>query len=144
MSLSRRYLNANTSAITLDFDLLARELQESCPAIVFAYILGSAKDVTLPARSDLDIAVYTNGKPTMETLSSINDIIERLYKNVTADIGFLNGNEPVYCFEALKGRLLFCRDHELWVSFFVRTCKAYELQMYHYEKYVRLIRSNIG
>ena len=51
-----------------------------------------------------------------------------------ADVGFLNRAEPVYRFEALKGKVLFCRDQETYVKFFSLTCREYESQIADYER----------
>jgi hypothetical protein len=38
----------------------------------------------------------------------------------------LNSAEPVYRFEALKGRLLFTRDHDFYIKFFSIASREYE------------------
>ena len=53
------------------------------------------------------------------------------------EIGFLNDAEPVYRFEALKGRLLFTRDRNEYLSFFALTCREYESQLVDYERQYR-------
>lgn len=40
--------------------------------------------------------------------------------------------EPVFRFEALKGRIVLQRDEETWLRFFSVTCREYEAQMFHY------------
>jgi len=42
--------------------------------------------------------------------------------------------EPAYRFEALKGRLLFARDHERFLDAFSLACREYESQIYDYER----------
>ena len=53
---------------------------------------------------------------------------------VNVDLGVLNEKEPVYRFEALKGRLLFTRDLECRLHFYSLTCREYEHWMFHYDK----------
>ena len=57
-----------------------------------------------------------------------------LVADADPDIGILNGAEPIYRFEALKGRLLFCRDEERYLDFFSLTCREYESQIADYER----------
>ena len=115
-------------------DLFAGDLRNGCPEIVFALVLGSAVDGNVAPRSDLDLAVYLEDKPKFDVFQRIVDIAEKSAPGVEIDLGFLNGNEPVYRFEALKGRLLFTRDREAWLRFYSLTCREYEHWMFHYEK----------
>ena len=134
MSISKRSHANNTESLALDFGSLASNLQRDCPEIVFALILGSAVDGTIAPYSDLDIAAYLDRKPSIEIFQRVVDTAEGTVPGVDIDLGFLNGNEAVYRFEALKGRLLFTRDQEIWLSFFSLTCREYEHWMFHYEK----------
>ena len=59
------------------------------------------------------------------------------------DIGFLNHAEPVYRFEALRGRLLFTRNVETYLRFFSLTCREYESQLADYERQYRY-RAGMG
>ena len=61
--------------------------------------------------------------------------------DVRCDIGILNSAEPIYRFEALKGRLLFARDQERYVTFFSKTCREYESQMFDYERQLKYRRA---
>jgi thiamine monophosphate kinase len=53
---------------------------------------------------------------------------------VRCDAGILNSAEPVYRFEALKGRLLFVHDRVGYAAFYSLTCREYESQMASYER----------
>lgn len=134
MSLSKRELSGRGKSIVLDFDLLSRDLKCTCPHIVFALVLGSAAGGHIEAGSDLDIAVFLDEKPTLKIVGNVVETVEKHAPGVEVDLGILNGNEPVYRFEALKGRLLFTVDQDEWLGFFSLTCREYEHWMYHYEK----------
>lgn len=134
MSLSKRTLKEDSNPITFDPEALAEKLQRECSEIVFALLMGSAAEGMIGPGSDLDIAVYVKDKPTGKTYLHITEAIDSLVPGADVDLGILNGNEPVYRFEALKGRLLFTRDQETWLHFFSLTCREYEHWMYHYEK----------
>ena len=107
---------------------------KKCPEIVFALVMGSAARGAIGPSSDLDIAAYLDTKSTGSIFFRIVEIIENILPGVDIDLRILNGNEPVYRFEALKGHLLFTRDQDMWLSFFSLTCREYEHWMYHYEK----------
>ena len=97
-------------------------------------ILGSSAQGIVEPQSDVDIAVFLNCSPRSEILMRIVDVVERVVPGVEIDLGILNGNEPVYRFESLKGKLLFTRNQESWLHFFSLTCREYEHWLYHYEK----------
>lgn len=144
MGLSKRYIDTNEQPVTFESDSLGSELLQSVPTAVFMYLLGSAADGAVPPHSDLDLAVYLEadgqapappGEPvSVELYSIVAEVCERIVGPVRCDLGILNGAELVYRFEALKGRLLFCRDREQWLRFYSVTCREYEHQLFHYEK----------
>lgn len=134
MGLSKRYLDRNSEPVDFDPGALGRRFEDEVPEILFAYILGSAAGGRVGAYSDLDIALYLDGQPSLELYSRIQNVCADIVGEVRCDIGFLNNAEPVYRFEALKGRLLFRRDTEKWLTFYSRTAREYEDQMFHYKK----------
>ena len=115
-----------------DIEKLSDALQNACPAIFFALLHGSAKDGQVNAGSDIDIALYIDGKATLETYISAADAVRQVCPAAEPDIGILNNAEPVYCFEALKGKLLLNKDMETYLRFFSLTCRQYESQMADY------------
>ncbi len=112
--------------------LLADKIQENCPEVIFCFLLGSARDGLLGPESDVDIAVFIQEKPKPDDFFDISDAASSIIPDRKIDIGFLNGAEPVYRFEALRGRLLFTRDRESYLTFFSLTCREYESQMVSY------------
>ena len=133
MSLSKGHLDKNPDPVPLDIPSLAKRLEE-IPDIEFAYVLGSSVDGVVPANSDLDIAVYLSGTMSLDLYERIEVAVGTVVPGVRCDVGVLNRAEPVYAYEALKGRRLFARDHETWISFYSKTCRLLENQMFHYEK----------
>jgi uncharacterized protein len=134
MGLSKQYLDTYPHRLDFDPRTLGRELQKQFPEIVFAYLLGSAADGTVYPHSDLDLAIYTSKKADLDFYGRLQELCEEVVGPVRCDIGILNNAEPVFRFEALKGRLLFVRDKERWLTFYSRTCREYEHQLFHYEK----------
>jgi predicted nucleotidyltransferase len=120
-----------------DPNVLAGALEVALPDAVFGFLMGSAAGGTVAESSDLDLAFYLNGRPSIEFYRRVSEAVRELLPGVTCDTGVLNFAEPVYRFEALKGRLLFTRDEERYVEFFSRTCREYESQMFDYERQLR-------
>lgn len=120
--------------MNFDIEKLGYLLEQQCPEVCFSLLHGSAKDGTVKEGSDVDIALFLNGKPTLDLYEKVSQCLRTLAPNAKADVGILNGTEPVYRFEALKGHLLFCRDQEKYLRFFSLTCREYESQMASYER----------
>ena len=95
-----------------DIEKLAKLLRQKCPQIRLAFLHGSAKEGIIKETGDIDIAVLIDGKPSLEFYENIYDIVESVAGKVDCDIGILNNAEPVFRFEALKGKLLFFREQE--------------------------------
>lgn len=117
-----------------DADKLGQMIEARCPEVCFALLHGSAKEGDVRPGGDIDIALYMDGRATLETFGQVIEIVSELAPGVKCDPGVLNGAEPVYRFEALKGRLLFYRDQERYVDFFSLTCREYESQMADYQR----------
>ncbi len=134
MGLLKQHLNPNRERVRFDPTVLADRLREGLPEVLFGFLLGSAADGEVLAHSDLDLAFYLNGKPSLAFHAKTGDIVSDFLPGIRCDIGILNRAEPVYRFEALKGRLLFARDRDAYLTFYSRTCREYESQMAAYER----------
>ncbi|MBE0536456.1 MAG: nucleotidyltransferase domain-containing protein [Phycisphaerae bacterium] len=117
-----------------DVDKLTTAVRQACPEAVFAFLHGSARDGDIREGGDIDIALYLEGPTTLEILGRVIRAVEELAPGVRCDCGVLNRADCVYRFEALKGRMLFCRDEEKYAGFFSLTCREYEYQMADYER----------
>ena len=134
MGLSKKYLDTCPDEVGVNFETLGEALKK-VPEIEFAFVMGSSADTGIvKPHSDLDIAVYLRSKSNMRIFETIMAVCSECAGPVRCDLGFLNGAEPVYRFEALKGRLLFARDRERLAEFFSLTCREYETQMIHYAR----------
>jgi len=120
-----------------DINKLSALLKENCPQICFALLHGSAKDAQVRPGGDIDLALFINGKPTLALFEKVSECVEALAPDVQCDIGILNNAEPVYRFEALKGRLLFFRNEEQYLHFFSVSCREYESQVADYQRQQR-------
>ncbi|MFA5864350.1 MAG: nucleotidyltransferase domain-containing protein [Phycisphaerae bacterium] len=117
-----------------DVETLGGRLKDQCPNIVFIFLHGSARDGNLRSGGDIDLALFVRGKPGWDLYGQVEEIAETVVPGVKIDIGILNEAEPIYRFEALKGRLLFCRDMESYMDFFSLVCREYESQIADYER----------
>jgi predicted nucleotidyltransferase len=134
VGISKRYLEYNNLPINFSVAALADAVREVSADVMFAYLLGSARTGVVKAYSDLDIAVYLSGAVRWEMYEEIQGAVSRVVGDVRCDLGILNRAEPVYRYEALKGRLLFTRDEETWIRFYSVTCREYEHQLFDYER----------
>lgn len=133
MSVSRRHLHPHPG-FRFDPEALGRMLRDRFPEIDFAMLLGSARDGRVPPDGDIDLAVCTAGRLKLDLRMRIAEAVRELAPEATADVGQFNGAEPVYRFEALKGRLLFARDMDRFAAAFSLACREYEIQMRHYRR----------
>jgi hypothetical protein len=146
MSLSKREFHEGRDPVTFDPPALGAALREACPEVDFALLMGSGRDGRIPAGGDLDLALGMRGRLTYELRERISAVVARLAPGVEADLGLFDAAEPVYRFEALKGRLLFTRDQERFLAAFSLACREYESQMRDYERQAayRLRRNEVA
>jgi len=120
-------------AIAFSPDAIAAALAAQVPRAAFAFLLGSAKDGCVPRGADLDLAIWYAGtaRVTWRLIAHTLAVVERAVPKTVCDLGILNSAGCVYRFEALKGRLLFCRPRclETYAAFYAQTCRAYEESM---------------
>jgi predicted nucleotidyltransferase len=140
MGLSRKHLSENFVPVYFDPDRLAAVLKEKLPAVDFCFLMGSAVRGAVKAHSDLDLAFYLSEPSSFRFYNEVMDVVRSVVPDVRCDIGVLNSAEPVYRYEALKGKLLFTRDQEQYLAFFSKTCREYESQMVDYERQRRYRR----
>ncbi len=135
MGISKHYIDTNDKPIQFNPNELADKLKCKIPELVFAYILGSAaKSCIIYPHSDLDLAFYLNKNVTLDIIEKIQEIVYNEVGPVRCDAGILNNADPVYRFEALKGRLLFTMNSDIWLTFYSLTCREYESQIFDYER----------
>ena len=138
MSLSRREANKSMVApVNFNPNILGTALRDGCPEMLFALLLGSARDGHVSPGGDLDMAVSLESGLNLTLVERITAIAQRVLPGIDIDIGCFDRAEPVYRFEALKGRLLFARDNDRFLDAYSKACREYESQMYDYERQAR-------
>ena len=105
---------------------LAADLK-TIPEIDFALLFGSAQSCILEKKSDIDIGVYLNTPVTPDLVLSIVKSVENTV-SAECDLTILNSASDILRFEALKGKVLFIRDHKMeeYAHFYSLTCREYE------------------
>ncbi len=138
MPLSQTHIDTCPHPVALDIPVLAAELERLLPEAVFAILLGSAAATgVVRAHGDLDLAFFLKppATPAFDFQTRVEQAVEPQTKGrIRVDVGLLNRADPVYRFEALKGKRLFCRDDETYMDFFSIASRDYETQMIHYAR----------
>ena len=145
MPLSKRHIDTQSHPVTFDVSALGDDFKREVQDIEFALLMGSARDGIVRPHSDLDLALFLREKPSLNLYERVECLAHRqVGPSVRVDIGILNQAEPVYRYEALKGKLLFCRDEEQWLNFYSVTCRLYEHQIADYERQHRYRRERLA
>ena len=98
--------------------------------VVLAYLFGSHARGQAWAHSDVDVAVLLQGHPDdarcMDMrLEVIGGLMERLHTD-EVDVLILNQGFPALNYAVLRdGALIFCRDHQARIAFYLRTLNEY-------------------
>lgn len=124
---------------SFSIEKLAKILKQRVVEIDFALIFGSARHGKIKKGSDIDIAVYLNTDISMELFLKIVREVEEVTQ-CRCDLNILNTSSAILCFEALKGKVLFIRDHKIdvYAEFYSRTCRKYEDKMAWMDKQLAL------
>ncbi|HTK86335.1 MAG TPA: nucleotidyltransferase domain-containing protein [Nitrospiraceae bacterium] len=96
------------------------EALRAVPAILFSLLFGSGRNGHLPkSDSDIDVAVYLDHNPDVDERLHLLGLLQDAVQTDRVDLIFLNVTENVTLQrEALKGRILSCRDPEAYATFF--------------------------
>jgi predicted nucleotidyltransferase len=103
----------------IDVPALAHALDAE-PHILFALLFGSTRNGVRPKDdSDIDVAIYLDHKPDFDEHARLLGLVQDVVKSDRVDLVFLNVTENLFLQrEALKGRLLTCRDRNAYAGFF--------------------------
>jgi len=107
----------------------AEEVWQSYPQIISVWLFGSAQDGELSKGSDLDFALLFEAQPPLDELASIRADLQENLQVDDIDLTYLNKAGPVLAFQAVSGRLVFCRDLDKKVDFVSLTAREYEEAM---------------
>jgi predicted nucleotidyltransferase len=98
----------------------------SRPNVLAAWVFGSAQEGHVRAGSDLDIGVLFAVPPSLDALADLRADLQEAWQFDNVDLVVLNHASPILRFEAVSGRLLFCRDAGRRAAFVSLTAREYE------------------
>ena len=117
--------------------ILARDMNEAFPEILFAFLFGSSQEGKIKSGSDIDLAVYfEKGASKTNLIPRIIELFESVAPGITCDLTILNTAGPLVAHEALRGTELFIRDDamDIYADFYSLTCRLYEDQSWWMKK----------
>jgi predicted nucleotidyltransferase len=107
---------------------------QTMPHVIAAWAFGSAQGGIVSDDSDVDIGVLMDQSPSFEEQV---DLLTRLQKAIQieeVDLIILNNANPHLRFEAISGKLLFCRDPSRKAAFVSLTAREYEDEMAFWQR----------
>src|SRR5215471_4119836 len=107
----------------------ARTVFAPVPQIISAWGFGSAQAGVMRPGSDLDIGVLFAAPPALDRLADLRADLQQALQCEAVDLVVLNHASPVLRFEAVCGRLIFCRDAGQRAAFVSLTAREYEESM---------------
>jgi predicted nucleotidyltransferase len=116
--------------------------------VVFAYIFGSAAKEGLTKLSDIDFAVFLDEAISKSKYYNIRllilDQLGRVVKNKPLDIAILNNSSPLLAqLVILKGKIIFCEDEDLRISFQLKSLKEFDDAFYLRKVYYRYLEERV-
>jgi predicted nucleotidyltransferase len=94
--------------------------------VLAGWVFGSACQGMVQSGSDLDIAVWFEDTPSLDQRLDLLMKLQQAVGFEEIDLLVLNGASPISRFEAISGRLVFCRDQEKYAGFASLTAREYE------------------
>lgn len=99
------------------------------PHIVAAWVFDAAEAGVLRSGGDLDVALFFTETPAWETVAAIWDALQEALALEAVEVVVLNEASPILRFEAVSGRLVYCREREAMAGFVSLTAREYEDSM---------------
>jgi predicted nucleotidyltransferase len=94
--------------------------------VLAGWVFGSACQGMVQSGSDLDIAVWFEDTPSLDQRLDLLMKLQQAVGFEEIDLLVLNGASPISRFEAISGRLVFCRGQEKYAGFASLTAREYE------------------
>jgi predicted nucleotidyltransferase len=110
------------------------------PRVIAAWVFGSARSGLVPPDGDLDIAVLTDAPLSLDELADLRGALQEASRIDQIDLILLEGAGAILRFEAVCGRLLFCRDEQIRAGFASLAAREYEDEMALLAKTLRGVR----
>ncbi|MBM4320254.1 MAG: nucleotidyltransferase domain-containing protein [Deltaproteobacteria bacterium] len=123
---------------------LVRTALDPEPRLIFALGFGSRFSGNPRPGSDLDLGLWFGTKVGFADLAELCLRIERATGIEPVDLVLLELADPLLRFEALRGKLLLCRDWEAYARFFSLTCREHEEEMARLARFWHHWRTGAG
>ena len=102
------------------------QVMEETPGVVAAWVFGSARDGHVRREGDLDIGVLFASRPSLGEQAGLRAKLQQVLEVDAIDLVVLNDSSPMLRFEALSGKLVFCRNADGRAAFASLTAREYE------------------
>lgn len=114
---------------------IASAIKDKFPEIPFAHIFGSSAKGMVKKGSDIDIAIWYNGKDPFFKVNVL-EVVEKIVKNIPVDIINIYNAKPLLAHEALAGNILFVREDQKsnYASFYTKVAAEYEDKIFCIQK----------
>jgi predicted nucleotidyltransferase len=110
-------------------DKAAAECLAGFPGIVAAWVFGSAKGGVVRSNGDIDVALLLDHKPSLDELAAVRAALQDALHFDNIDLVPVNDTSPILRFEAVSGKLIFCRNRLALTAFVSLTAREYESDM---------------
>jgi predicted nucleotidyltransferase len=104
------------------------------PNVMAVWAFGSAQTGEVKRGSDADVAVWGERPFTLDERLQILDQLQAQLQFDDIDLIILNNANVILRFEAVSGRLLFCRDMQQMAAFVSLTAREYEDEMAQWQR----------
>ncbi len=115
--------------------------------IIFAYLFGSYATGKFHKKSDIDIAVFLKESVDVDFFYrklELIDLVSAIIKKNKIDIVILNQATPFVVHSVLKtGKLLFCKNEKVRISFEVKNMREYMELFYYLQKHWKAMAKRI-
>lgn len=120
-----------------------RRLEETLaadPSVIAGWLFGSAQEGRIRPGGDIDVAILFDEKPDWDRLADLRAALQDALDFDNVDMVILHDASPITRFEAVSGKLIFCRSRSQMAEFVSLTAREYEDEMAMLRKALRYPR----
>ncbi|MEW5959546.1 MAG: nucleotidyltransferase domain-containing protein [Chloroflexota bacterium] len=115
----------------------ARPIWDAEPTLMAVWAFGSAQGGWVNPGSDIDLGLLLASRPTLDEQLNLLARLQAVLRFENIDLVILNEANPILRFEAVSGRLLFCRDRDRLAEFVSLTAREYEDEVMFWRQSVK-------
>lgn len=110
---------------------------QSAREIIAVWAFGSAQGGDVRIGGDVDVGVLVDRPLTFDEQLDLLGRLQATLHIEDIDLVILNDANPILRFEAVSGRLLFCRDIQRMAAFVSLTAREYEAETAQWQRALR-------